>query len=208
MNYYEISEETARTAHSMVHMSDYKPGSATDGYRAAVDEAAALVASKRFLRSSLPPIKKRWMMQRPPTPFIARTKRWMAAPASPRKKKRGLPAPAYSPKATERPLRFMAAHSRLMSCRAAGATSSASPTVWLSWTSGRRSRPSPPKTRSSTAARSSATWRPTGSKSSSTRSPTRRPATSLNPTASAGRLAMVHGNASSPEMLSTRLAAS
>ena len=42
MNYYEISEETARTAHSMVHMSDYKPGSATDGYRAAVDEAAAL----------------------------------------------------------------------------------------------------------------------------------------------------------------------
>ena len=32
MNYYEISEETARTAHSMVHMSDYKPGSATDGY--------------------------------------------------------------------------------------------------------------------------------------------------------------------------------
>lgn len=47
MNYYEISEETARTAHSMVHMSDYKPGSATDGYRAAVDEAAALVASKK-----------------------------------------------------------------------------------------------------------------------------------------------------------------
>jgi hypothetical protein len=47
VNYYEISEETARTAHSMVHMSDYKPGSATDGYRAAVDEAAALVASKK-----------------------------------------------------------------------------------------------------------------------------------------------------------------
>lgn len=47
MNYYEISEETARTAHSMVHMSDYKPGSATDGYRATVDEAAALVASKK-----------------------------------------------------------------------------------------------------------------------------------------------------------------
>ncbi len=47
MNYYEISEETARTAHSMVHMSDYKLGSATDGYRAAVDEAAALVASKK-----------------------------------------------------------------------------------------------------------------------------------------------------------------
>lgn len=301
MNYYEISEETARTAHSMVHMSDYKPGSATDGYRAAVDEAAALVASKKaevspfyhdkldalldryarrlaewtnahnrnqasypsqfisgaggynmkkhnkqmaredtlwkeydeikgilskiksvgtgpvdladphareILTEQLAAYQNHWMMQRPPTPSIARTKRWMAAPASPRRKKRGLPAPAYSPKATEHPLRFMAARSRLTSCRAVGATSSASPTVWPSWTSGRSSRPSPPKTRSSTAARSSATWRPTGSKSSSTRSPTRRPAASLNPTASAGRLATVHGNASSPEMLSTRLAAS
>lgn len=45
--YYEISEETARTAHFMVHMSDYKPGSATSSYRAAVDEAAALVESKK-----------------------------------------------------------------------------------------------------------------------------------------------------------------
>lgn len=52
MNYYEISEETARTAHSMVHMSDYKPGSATDGYRAAVDEAAALVLSDTGVRFS------------------------------------------------------------------------------------------------------------------------------------------------------------
>ena len=41
--YYEISEDTARNAHYCVHMSDYRPGSATNGYRAAVDEAAALV---------------------------------------------------------------------------------------------------------------------------------------------------------------------
>lgn len=27
--YYEINEETARNAHYCVHMSDYKPGSAT-----------------------------------------------------------------------------------------------------------------------------------------------------------------------------------
>ena len=47
MNYYEISEETARTAHSMVHMSDYKPGSATDVNLAAVDEAASYVASNK-----------------------------------------------------------------------------------------------------------------------------------------------------------------
>lgn len=225
MNYYEISEETARTAHSMVHMSDYKPGSATDGYRATVDEAAALVASKKaevspfyhdkldalldryarrlaewtnaynrnqasypsqfisgaggynmkkhnkqmaredtlwkeydeikgilskiksvgtgpvdladphareILTEQLAAYQNRWMMQRLPMPSIARTKRWMAAPASPRRKKRGLPAPAYSPKATEHPLRFMAARSRLTSCRAAVATSSASPTVWPS----------------------------------------------------------------------------
>lgn len=41
MKYYNIDENTARTAHYMVHMGDYKPGSATEGYRAAVDEAAA-----------------------------------------------------------------------------------------------------------------------------------------------------------------------
>lgn len=47
VRYYEISEETARTAHFMVHMSDYIKNSATNSYRAAVDEAAALVESKK-----------------------------------------------------------------------------------------------------------------------------------------------------------------
>lgn len=47
MTYYDISEETARNAHDCVHMSDYKPGSATAEYRAAVDEAAALVEHKK-----------------------------------------------------------------------------------------------------------------------------------------------------------------
>lgn len=47
VTYYQINESTARTAHSMVHMSDYKSGSATESYRAAVDEAAALVEAKK-----------------------------------------------------------------------------------------------------------------------------------------------------------------
>lgn len=47
VTYYPISEETARNAHYMVHMSDYKPGSATASYRAAVDEAAALVEAQK-----------------------------------------------------------------------------------------------------------------------------------------------------------------
>ncbi len=45
--YYEINEETARNAHYCVHMSDYKPGSATAEYRRAVDKAAALVETKK-----------------------------------------------------------------------------------------------------------------------------------------------------------------
>lgn len=45
--YYEISEETARRSHTMTHMSDYIAGSATAGYRAAVDEAAALVEAQK-----------------------------------------------------------------------------------------------------------------------------------------------------------------
>ena len=45
--YYEINEETARNAHYCVHMSDYKPGSATAEYRCAVDKAAALVEAKK-----------------------------------------------------------------------------------------------------------------------------------------------------------------
>ena len=50
--YYEINEETARNAHYCVHMSDYKPGSATAEYRRAVDKAAALakeLGAKRCL---------------------------------------------------------------------------------------------------------------------------------------------------------------
>lgn len=45
--YYEINEETARNAHYCVHMSDYKPGSATAEYRRAVDKAAALAEAKK-----------------------------------------------------------------------------------------------------------------------------------------------------------------
>ena len=47
VRYYEIDEETARNAHYCVHMSDYKPGSATVEYRRAVDKAAALVEAKK-----------------------------------------------------------------------------------------------------------------------------------------------------------------
>lgn len=47
VRYYEINEETARNAHYCVHMSDYKPGSATAEYRRAVDKAAALVETKK-----------------------------------------------------------------------------------------------------------------------------------------------------------------
>lgn len=45
--YYEINEDTARSAHYCVHMSDYKPGSATAEYRRAVDNAAALVEARK-----------------------------------------------------------------------------------------------------------------------------------------------------------------
>lgn len=47
VTYYPINEDTARNAHYCVHMSDYKPGSATDSYRSAVDEAAALVEAQK-----------------------------------------------------------------------------------------------------------------------------------------------------------------
>jgi len=45
--YYEINEETARRSHEMMSMTDYKPGSATAEYQAAVDKAAALVERKK-----------------------------------------------------------------------------------------------------------------------------------------------------------------
>ena len=45
--YYPIDENTARLSHQMMSMSDYKEGSATAGYRAAVDEAAALVECRK-----------------------------------------------------------------------------------------------------------------------------------------------------------------
>lgn len=47
VTYYPINEDTARNAHYMVHMSDYKPGSATAEYRAAVDQAAELVERQK-----------------------------------------------------------------------------------------------------------------------------------------------------------------
>lgn len=45
--YYEISEETARRAHEAVHMSDYKTNSATDEYRAGVDEIYTLAEKQK-----------------------------------------------------------------------------------------------------------------------------------------------------------------
>lgn len=45
--YYTIDETTARHAKEMSSFSDYVPGSATAEYRAAVDEAAALVEAKK-----------------------------------------------------------------------------------------------------------------------------------------------------------------
>lgn len=45
--YYQIDETAARRAKEMTSFSDYQEGSATAGYRAAVDKAAALVAKKK-----------------------------------------------------------------------------------------------------------------------------------------------------------------
>lgn len=45
--YYPIDETTARRSHEMMSMSDYKTGSATAEYRAAVDRAAALVEQQK-----------------------------------------------------------------------------------------------------------------------------------------------------------------
>lgn len=45
--YYPIDEVTVRRSHDMMSMSDYKEGSATAGYRAAVDEAASLVEQQK-----------------------------------------------------------------------------------------------------------------------------------------------------------------
>ena len=45
--YYQINEETARHAWDNVHMSEYKPGSATAEYRAAVDAAAKIAADHK-----------------------------------------------------------------------------------------------------------------------------------------------------------------
>ena len=47
MKYYNIDENTARLAHEMMSMRDYKEGSVTAEYRAAVDQAAALVEQKK-----------------------------------------------------------------------------------------------------------------------------------------------------------------
>lgn len=47
MKYYEINEETARRAHEMMSFRDYPENQATNKYRAAVDEAAALVEKRK-----------------------------------------------------------------------------------------------------------------------------------------------------------------
>lgn len=47
MQYYEINEQTARRANDVNSMSDYRPGSATEEYRGAVDKAAALVQAQK-----------------------------------------------------------------------------------------------------------------------------------------------------------------
>lgn len=47
MKYYEINEETARLAHEMMSFRDYSANRATNDYRAAVDNAAALVEQKK-----------------------------------------------------------------------------------------------------------------------------------------------------------------
>ena len=47
MKYYEISEKTARLAHEMMSFRDYPANRATNEYRAAVDNAAALVEQKK-----------------------------------------------------------------------------------------------------------------------------------------------------------------
>ena len=45
--YYPIDENTARLSHQMMSMSDYREGSATAEYHAAVDKAAALVERQK-----------------------------------------------------------------------------------------------------------------------------------------------------------------
>lgn len=45
--YGSIDEETARNAHYCIHMSDYKPGSATASYRNSVNSAAQLVEQQK-----------------------------------------------------------------------------------------------------------------------------------------------------------------
>lgn len=45
--YGSIDEETARNAHYCIHMSDYKPGSATASYRNSVNKAAKLVEQQK-----------------------------------------------------------------------------------------------------------------------------------------------------------------
>lgn len=45
--YGSIDEETARNAHYCIHMSDYKPGSATASYRNAVNKAAQMVEQQK-----------------------------------------------------------------------------------------------------------------------------------------------------------------
>lgn len=50
--YGSIDEETARNAHYCIHMGDYKPGSATAGYRSSVNSAAHLVEQQKARTSA------------------------------------------------------------------------------------------------------------------------------------------------------------
>lgn len=64
---YTVNETTARHAKEMSSFSDYVPGSATAEYRAAVDEAAALVEAKKA-KLTPPIITPSWTAYWMPTP--------------------------------------------------------------------------------------------------------------------------------------------
>ena len=47
MKYYSIDETTARVAHNMMSMSDYKQGQKTEEYKQMVDDAAAIAEREK-----------------------------------------------------------------------------------------------------------------------------------------------------------------
>ncbi len=56
--YYLIDENMARRSHEMMSMSDYREGSATAEYRAAVDKAAALVEFNKLVQKYAGPLQR------------------------------------------------------------------------------------------------------------------------------------------------------